>query len=72
MNAIARHNQSRLHFSVNALDEEWGEHRLLQALQSGDGLGPSEIIRLVMKEAQTFAAGSPQFDDMTLLVIGVN
>ncbi len=54
---------------VSALDEEWGEHRLLGALQSSDGRGPGEIIKLVMKEAQAFAAGSPQFDDMTLLVL---
>jgi serine phosphatase RsbU (regulator of sigma subunit)/heme/copper-type cytochrome/quinol oxidase subunit 4 len=54
---------------MNALDEEWGEHRLLEALQSSDGLGPGEIIKQVTREAQTFAGGSPQFDDMTLLVL---
>ncbi|MGH9432978.1 MAG: PP2C family protein-serine/threonine phosphatase [Terriglobia bacterium] len=54
---------------MNALGEEWGEHRLVDTLESSDGLAPDEIIDQIMKGTHTFAAGSPQFDDMTLLVL---
>ena len=54
---------------MNSGDEEWGEDRLIDTLQDCDGLGPSEIIARVMEAAEAFAAGAPQFDDMTLLAL---
>jgi sigma-B regulation protein RsbU (phosphoserine phosphatase) len=49
-------------------DEEWGEDRMVQCIQSCDGLGAAEIIQHVLAGADAFAKGAPQHDDMTLVV----
>jgi sigma-B regulation protein RsbU (phosphoserine phosphatase) len=49
-------------------DEEWGEDRMLQCIQSCDGLRAAEIIQHVLAAADAFAKGAPQHDDMTLVV----
>lgn len=53
---------------MNSADEEWSEERMLQALEPCDGLKAEAIIARVLKAADAFAAGAPQFDDMTLVV----
>ncbi|HEY6271807.1 MAG TPA: PP2C family protein-serine/threonine phosphatase [Terriglobales bacterium] len=57
--------------AMNAADEEWGEERLIQAAQSGDGLGTAGMIARIMSAADAFAAGAPQHDDMTLVALRV-
>ncbi len=54
--------------AMNPADEEWGEERLLATFCDCDGLSAAETIRRLIAAADTFAAGAPQHDDMTVLV----
>ncbi len=54
---------------MNPADEEWGEERLSQALRASDGAPAARVVERLMAEADAFAAGAPQHDDMTLLVV---
>jgi sigma-B regulation protein RsbU (phosphoserine phosphatase) len=51
--------------------EEWGEDRLKEAVQSCTGLNSEETIARIMQAADAYAAGAPQHDDMTLVVLRV-
>ena len=51
--------------------EEWGEDRLIAAVQNADGCSAAETISRIMQAADAFAAGAPQHDDMTLVVMRV-
>ncbi|MGB7729105.1 MAG: SpoIIE family protein phosphatase [Candidatus Acidiferrum sp.] len=51
--------------------EEWGEKRLLEAVTSCDGLSAKDAIGKIMQAADAFAAGAPQSDDMTLVILRV-
>jgi sigma-B regulation protein RsbU (phosphoserine phosphatase) len=55
----------------NPAEEEWGEAALISTARACSGLPPSEIITRVMQAADTFAAGAPQHDDMTLVIARV-
>ena len=58
--------------AMNADDEEWGEKRLeALARAAPSGLDARTLIRRVFEGADAFAAGAPQHDDMTLLVVRV-
>jgi sigma-B regulation protein RsbU (phosphoserine phosphatase) len=58
--------------AMNAADEEWGEERLADAVRTcAAGLPPSKMIARLLECADQFAAGAPQHDDMTLLVVRV-
>src|SRR5437870_5540832 len=52
--------------SMNARNEEWGEHRLIEFASACPGLSASETLTRIMAAAEEFAAGAPQHDDMTL------
>ena len=54
--------------AMNADDQEWGEERLIEAIVSKRALGPGDLIRSLMGEADSFVGGAPQHDDMTLVV----
>ncbi len=49
-------------------DEEWGEERMQAAAETVRDRSAAEIIDALFIEADAFAAGAPQHDDMTLLV----
>ncbi len=51
--------------------EEWGETRLIEAIASCNGLPSKDSIERIMHAADAFAAGAPQSDDMTLVVLRV-
>ena len=51
--------------------EEWGEKRLLEAVTSCDGLSAKDAIGKIMQAADAFAAGAPQSDDMTLVILHI-
>jgi phosphoserine phosphatase RsbU/P len=51
--------------------EEWSEKRLLDAVKSCDGLLAKDAISRIMQAADAFAAGAPQSDDMTLVILRV-
>jgi phosphoserine phosphatase RsbU/P len=55
--------------AMNPSDEEWGEDSMLKALEECWGKKADEIVNAVLADADAFAAGAPQFDDMTLVVV---
>jgi sigma-B regulation protein RsbU (phosphoserine phosphatase) len=52
-------------------EEEWGEERLMAAVEKYRSLPASQIIEGVMREADAFASGAKQHDDMTLVAVRV-
>ncbi len=57
--------------SMTVDDEEWGEERLQATARAAFDRTTREILELLFREATDFAAGAPQYDDMTLLVLRV-
>ena len=57
--------------SMNVRDEEWGEERLIELAKACYGFPAQEAMRRILAAAQAFAAGAPQHDDMTLVVLRV-
>jgi phosphoserine phosphatase RsbU/P len=55
--------------TMNAEDEEWGEERFIAALKAAARLPAADIAARIMDAATQFAAGAPQHDDMTLVVL---
>ncbi len=55
--------------SMNGADDEWGEDELAQATRRLLGQPAAETIARIMEAADRFAAGGPQHDDMTLVVM---
>jgi sigma-B regulation protein RsbU (phosphoserine phosphatase) len=49
--------------------EEWGEHRLIDAIAACNGLPAKNSITKIMQAADAFASGAPQSDDMTLVIL---
>jgi sigma-B regulation protein RsbU (phosphoserine phosphatase) len=50
---------------------EWGEERLIESIVGCAGLPAQGGIARIMEAADAFAAGAPQSDDMTLVVLRV-
>jgi sigma-B regulation protein RsbU (phosphoserine phosphatase) len=57
--------------AMNAAEEEWGEERLAEAVRAAVDAAPEDLVARLMAGADAFAAGAPQHDDMTLLVLRV-
>ncbi len=57
--------------SMNNQDEEWSEARLIELAKTCTGLTAAESMNRIMTAAQTFAAGAPQHDDMTVVTLRV-
>jgi sigma-B regulation protein RsbU (phosphoserine phosphatase) len=57
--------------ALDVSDEEWGEDRMIDVVWPNRAAPAEEIIRRVMMAADTFVAGAPQYDDMTLVVVRV-
>jgi sigma-B regulation protein RsbU (phosphoserine phosphatase) len=55
--------------AMNGTDEEWGEDRLMAAVWPHCAEPARALIDRLMSAADTFVAGAPQHDDMTLLVV---
>jgi serine phosphatase RsbU (regulator of sigma subunit) len=53
--------------SFNDAGEEFGEHRLIEALQKNREQAPDDMIASVVSEVQRFSA-QEQYDDITLVV----
>jgi phosphoserine phosphatase RsbU/P len=54
--------------SMTVNEEEWGEDRMIECLEKNTNHSAAGLLEILLKEATLFAAGAPQFDDMTLLV----
>ena len=57
--------------SMNNEDEEWGEERLIEFAKTCQDLRAAEAMNRIMTAACEFAAGAPQHDDMTVVVMRV-
>ena len=53
---------------MNHADDEWGEERLIEAARAMPGAPAKAILDHIVRSADVFVAGAPQFDDMTLIV----
>jgi sigma-B regulation protein RsbU (phosphoserine phosphatase) len=57
--------------ALNASDQEFGEERLLEALRACDARSAADTISSMLLLVDGFTAGTPQHDDMTLVVVRV-
>jgi sigma-B regulation protein RsbU (phosphoserine phosphatase) len=54
--------------AMNDADDEWGEERLIEAAQAMRESSAKVLLDYIMRSADSFVAGAPQYDDMTLIV----
>lgn len=57
--------------AMNSADEEWGEDRLMTAIQQCDGMNANQLMGQIFVEADKFVAGAKQHDDMTVVILKV-
>jgi phosphoserine phosphatase RsbU/P len=57
--------------AMNGSEEEWGEERLIEAVRPMRAAQAKPILEHIVRSADGFVAGAPQFDDMTLIVARV-
>jgi sigma-B regulation protein RsbU (phosphoserine phosphatase) len=57
--------------AMNEADDEWGEERLIDAVRAMKAAPTKAILEYIVKSADEFVAGTPQYDDMTLIVARV-
>jgi sigma-B regulation protein RsbU (phosphoserine phosphatase) len=55
--------------AVNAREEEYGEARLLKAIEAGVTASPSEMLKRLMAELDLFVGNTPQHDDVTCMLL---
>jgi len=55
--------------AMNASEDEWGEDRLIAEAQAHANLNAEELLQRLFCAADAFAAGAPQHDDMTIVVL---
>ena len=53
----------------NALQDEYGEARLLAAIEAGKSVEPAEMLKRLMAEVDLFVGNTPQHDDVTCLLL---
>jgi sigma-B regulation protein RsbU (phosphoserine phosphatase) len=53
---------------MNAAEDQFGEDRIAEVVRACRDLGSKEMIARLMSACDTFAAGAPQHDDMTVVV----
>ena len=58
--------------AMNDANDEWGEGRLIEATWAMRGTSAKGILAHIMRSADAFVAGAPQYDDMTLIVAQVD
>jgi serine phosphatase RsbU (regulator of sigma subunit) len=57
--------------AVNAHDEEYGEQRMLNVLQTGVTATPDELLRRIMSDLDLFVGATAQHDDVTCMLVKV-
>ena len=55
--------------AMNPANEEWGEDQMLAEAEAHSSLSAEELLQHLLSTADAFAAGAPQHDDMTLVVM---
>ena len=58
--------------ATNAEEDEWGEDRMIAEAQAHADLNAAELLQHLFRAADAFAAGAPQHDDMTLVVLRIS
>jgi len=58
--------------AMNAAEDEWGEDRMIAEAQAHANLNAVELMQRLFRAADAFAAGAPQHDDMTLVVLRIS
>jgi serine phosphatase RsbU (regulator of sigma subunit)/dihydrofolate reductase len=58
--------------AMNASEDEWGEDRMIAEAQAHADLNVAELLQRLFRAADAFAAGAPQHDDMTLVVLQIS
>ncbi|HSY91322.1 MAG TPA: PP2C family protein-serine/threonine phosphatase [Candidatus Binatus sp.] len=53
----------------NAHQQDYGEARLLAAIESGKSVEPAEMLKRLMAEVDLFVGNTPQHDDVTCLLL---
>jgi sigma-B regulation protein RsbU (phosphoserine phosphatase) len=53
----------------NARQDEYGEARLLTAIEAGKSVEPGEMLKRLMAEVDLFVGATPQHDDVTCLLL---
>lgn len=53
-------------------DEEWGEERVLAAVEVVRSTAAADVISGLFEAADRFTQSAPQQDDMTLLALKIN
>jgi len=53
----------------NARQEEYGEPRLLSAIEAGETFEPGELLKRLMAELDLFVGNTPQHDDVTCMLL---
>ena len=53
----------------NALQNEYGEARLLTAIDAGKSVEPAEMLKRLMAEVDLFVGNTPQHDDVTCMLL---
>lgn len=57
--------------AINRQTEQFGQQRLVKAVQDNLNLSAQDLINRIEQEVITFSQGQPQFDDLTLMVVKV-
>jgi phosphoserine phosphatase RsbU/P len=57
--------------SMNSRGDDWGEDRLIECAKTCHGLTALDTMTRILADAEAFAAGASQHDDMTLVVLRV-
>jgi serine phosphatase RsbU (regulator of sigma subunit)/dihydrofolate reductase len=55
--------------AMNASEDEWGEAQMIAEAQAHADLNAEELLQRLFHAADAFAAGAPQHDDMTIVVL---
>jgi sigma-B regulation protein RsbU (phosphoserine phosphatase) len=56
---------------MNTAREEYGESRLIGAVERGDGLDAPSLRDAILADVQAFIGGAPPHDDMTLILLKI-
>jgi serine phosphatase RsbU (regulator of sigma subunit)/dihydrofolate reductase len=58
--------------AMNLAGDEWGENRMIAEAQAHSDGNAAELLHGLFRAADAFAAGAPQHDDMTLVVLRIS
>jgi serine phosphatase RsbU (regulator of sigma subunit) len=58
--------------AMNADREQFGELRLMQAVEDADGLDAGSVRERILARVKEFLAGVAPQDDMTIVVLRIN